>query len=515
MKKRRSIIAIALALVMLSGCESGGATLSNDSSAVSSESGQYVESSADESSKAENSKAESSDTESSDTESSDTESSKAETSKEESSADNKTSSAESNSGDTKEWKETPTSGTKYVTVDCYSRKNAIIGSDKVDLHTYGSSVKVVAKTDTDYYKLSDGSFIHQDYLSDSKPVKTEPPKTTAKPQTQKPASGSTDKTDGYTWVIQPQYNYDDVEILRQSNYLPSGEGLLVSKSHYEQGVWMNEPGTLVKNLFAVKNKNKYGLINSDAKLLIDFSYDKICASLCPPGIYFITVSDITYENGYEHEDYKWLNEKYQPVEPTQGFGVEGYPHYFYDVKNGDIYCDREWVDTTKLTDKNMSNLYVPVTSATVRSETYWNEFEKENQTNYYFDTDKSGVGKCGLLSNGKITVPVEYDGFFDPGPPDENFFGDNRIVFFKNKKIYVFDKKGKCYSKGVYDKVDNRNQELYYLNGYLPVCKNNKWGLIDVNGKEVLSCQFEDITSVYDGKAWAKQNGKWGVIALN
>lgn len=91
---------------------------------------------------------------------------------------------------------------------------------------------------------------------------------------------------------------------------------------------------------------------------------------------------------------------------------------------------------------------------------------------------------------------------------------DGRVVFWKNNKIYVFDKNGKCYSNGKYDKVDNENQELYYFNGYLPVCKGSKWGLIDINGKEVLKCRFEDITSVYDGKVWAKENGKWGVIKL-
>lgn len=110
-------------------------------------------------------------------------------------------------------------------------------------------------------------------------------------------------------------------------------------------------------------------------------------------------------------------------------------------------------------------------------------------------------------------MPIEYDGFFDSS--SHNLYSScNRIVFWKNNKIYVFDKNGKCYSSGKYDKVDNENQELYYFNGYLPVCKGGKWGLIDVNGKEVLKCRFEDITSVYDGKAWAKENGKWGVIKL-
>ncbi len=80
------------------------------------------------------------------------------------------------------WKESAVSGTKYVTVDCYSREEAIIGSKRADLHKKGSSVKVIAKTDTGYFKLEDGTFIHGDYLSDS-----DPSQTTSKPQTQKPA----------------------------------------------------------------------------------------------------------------------------------------------------------------------------------------------------------------------------------------------------------------------------------------------------------------------------------------
>ena len=102
------------------------------------------------------------------------------------------------------WEETEASGVKYVTVDCYSRKEAVVGSKRVELHKQGSSVKIIAKTDTDYYKLEDGSFIHKDYLSDTdpsqsasqpqtqKPAETEKPQTqkpvTEKPQTQKPAT---------------------------------------------------------------------------------------------------------------------------------------------------------------------------------------------------------------------------------------------------------------------------------------------------------------------------------------
>ena len=71
---------------------------------------------------------------------------------------------------TPEWTESKASGTKYVNTDCYSRKKAVLGADTVKLYSVNDKVTVTAKTDTGYFKLSDGSFIHGDYLSDSKIV---------------------------------------------------------------------------------------------------------------------------------------------------------------------------------------------------------------------------------------------------------------------------------------------------------------------------------------------------------
>lgn len=67
-----------------------------------------------------------------------------------------------------EWIESKASGTKYVNTDCYSRKKAVLGAETVKLYNVNDKVTVTAKTDTGYFKLSDGSFIHSDYLSDSK-----------------------------------------------------------------------------------------------------------------------------------------------------------------------------------------------------------------------------------------------------------------------------------------------------------------------------------------------------------
>ena len=85
-----------------------------------------------------------------------------------------------------EWTETKASGTKYVNTDCYSRKKAVLGADTVKLYSVNDKVTVTAKTDTGYFKLSDGSFIHGDYLSDNKVAQTTT--TTKKAETPKPAT---------------------------------------------------------------------------------------------------------------------------------------------------------------------------------------------------------------------------------------------------------------------------------------------------------------------------------------
>jgi len=91
-----------------------------------------------------------------------------------------------------EWTESKASGTKYVNTDCYSRKKAVLGAETVKLYSVNDKVTVTAKTDTGYFKLSDGSFIHSDYLSDSKVTQPAAP-ATKKEETTKPADTTTKK----------------------------------------------------------------------------------------------------------------------------------------------------------------------------------------------------------------------------------------------------------------------------------------------------------------------------------
>ena len=111
-----------------------------------------------------------------------------------------------------EWTETKASGTKYVNTDCYSRKKAVLGAETVKLYSVNDNVTVIAKTDTGYFKLSDGSFIHGDYLSDNKVAQTTIT-TTKKAEAPKPSQTTTKKQESKPKSI---YEYPfDLEAIRQ------------------------------------------------------------------------------------------------------------------------------------------------------------------------------------------------------------------------------------------------------------------------------------------------------------
>lgn len=80
----------------------------------------------------------------------------------------------------KDWNETEISEVMYTSQACYSRIKPVVGSDPVSQYKKGTKVNVVAATDTGYYKIADGSFIHSDYLVEEKPAASTTKVTTSK-----------------------------------------------------------------------------------------------------------------------------------------------------------------------------------------------------------------------------------------------------------------------------------------------------------------------------------------------
>lgn len=97
------------------------------------------------------------------------------------------------------WTEKKCSGTMYINISsCSARKEGLQGSEVVSYKYYRDAVKVTALTDTGYYKLDDGTYVHGDYLSESKPAETTTVTTTAKPVSTPTQSNNTDTSSNIT-----------------------------------------------------------------------------------------------------------------------------------------------------------------------------------------------------------------------------------------------------------------------------------------------------------------------------
>ncbi len=164
-----------------------------------------------------------------------------------------------------EWTETKASGTKYVNTDCYSRKKAVLGADTVKLYSVNDKVTITAKTDTGYFKLSDGSFIHGDYLSDSKIV-IQTTTTTKKAEAPKPSQTTTKKQESKPKSI---YEYPfDLKAIRQviiddaiSNY-----GLVLAEDIIKDESSWSAPTVISKDMNTkIIERNVKGIAGADFK----------------------------------------------------------------------------------------------------------------------------------------------------------------------------------------------------------------------------------------------------------
>ena len=151
-----------------------------------------------------------------------------------------------------EWTESKASGTKYVNTDCYSRKKAVLGAETVKLYSVNDKVTVTAKTDTGYYKLDTGAYIHSDYLSDSK-VTQPAASATKKEETPKPAGSEKvnfsvitvrenvpfysdiNCTDATSWAGGEGSEYTVVEVFDNKNCYKLSNGEYIKKEDVKKG----------------------------------------------------------------------------------------------------------------------------------------------------------------------------------------------------------------------------------------------------------------------------------------
>lgn len=143
-----------------------------------------------------------------------------------------------------EWTEEKVSATKYINTDCYSRKKAVLGAETVKIYNVNDKVKVVAKTNTGYFKLDTGAFVHGDYLSDNK-VTVQTTTTTAKKPTENNPVANNERIEIYalnTAGDTDAWTYSDMDCTDAVSGYLTGTKIIAVKTYKDKGLYLIEDG---------------------------------------------------------------------------------------------------------------------------------------------------------------------------------------------------------------------------------------------------------------------------------
>lgn len=143
-----------------------------------------------------------------------------------------------------EWTEEKVSATKYINTDCYSRKKAVLGAETVKIYNVNDKVKVIAKTNTGYFKLDTGAFVHGDYLSDNK-VTVQTTTTTAKKPTENNPVANNERIEIYALDASGHndaWTYSDMECTDAVLGYLTGTKIIAVKTYKDKGLYLIEDG---------------------------------------------------------------------------------------------------------------------------------------------------------------------------------------------------------------------------------------------------------------------------------
>lgn len=221
---------------------------------------------------------------------------------------------------------------------------------------------------------------------------------------------------------------------------------------------------------------------------------------------------IWLQSGPIDEDWETLN---ATVEEATGFSL-CYGHgnsgitFMIDAENPDTlqsFHTMEGAASLKPTepDEIPTDSYFPVFYGTLENE---EEIPELSHDGYWNFCNVDGT----LLAEG-----MEFDrvGWFNgealvPVCQDEKWAylsADGQLV-----TDFVYDN---CWGSSLVFNPDTQEYEQvsrYYAynmaGGYVPVCKDGKWGVLDANGTEIVPCQYEG-AAPYPGGAWLAEDGVW------
>lgn len=142
------------------------------------------------------------------------------------------------------------------------------------------------------------------------------------------------------------------------------------------------------------------------------------------------------------------------------------------------------------------------------------QYEIETITQYKYFVVKEG-NKYGVIdTKGNKIIETKYEDVKIPNPEKEIF------ICYENTKTTILNEKGEKiltqYENIEPLRLKNVSSDLMYEKSILKYCKNEKYGIIDFNGKQITKPIYEEIDTLQfkEGELLVKKEGKYGVINI-
>lgn len=332
--------------------------------------------------------------------------------------------------------------------------------------------------------------------------------------------------DGITWAVEPEIDAEDIIV-------------------GDRNVGFDD--SVSSPYVYLKRNGKYGLIGYDGEIAVNPKYDSFNGGDFYGLDDFIAVYDSRSGDTMFAQNYNG-DGKWKIVEQKKAFGQLGIgtnsTTYFIDENDGKLYRLNSFLNQPEaFFDADAS--YVVQKINCVRSK-YGIDDSSATDEKFYLYASK-GTEEESFVTKGYKYVCSNGDGYCAwSGTPDNRYIlsSYNTVAFSNDKKKWdIYDSLGyliasdlepfDCninltpwwspatafFKNGDYhDSAENTHGSAVPFcatEGWVAVKKNGLYGYLDLDGNEVIPFGvLEDVRPVHNGKAWAKYDGKWGVLSF-
>lgn len=290
----------------------------------------------------------------------------------------------------------------------------------------------------------------------------------------------------YNWAVEPSIEADDIYYVKSYNFTDNA---------------VNDLRCQLKSKYAVlRKKEALGLIGIDGVMNGNMDYQSVSSFV--NGEIFLIRTKPRYEESVK-QDWTQYYVKDDVIEPVSGIGGGYSVAYFYYDTSLEKYENAMYQGNGRTMEKAIPVQKLDSIPSDSR-EPWWEKTE----------------GKYAVYSGDKLVTDFIYDecGSCEEGLLAVKKDGKWGYIDETGKEVIPieYDASWKQYTSSFNNRTSEMEEYCYAASeGYVVLCKENKWELKDTKGKTVIPAgEFEAIRPVYKGKCWVKKDGKWGVLQI-